>query len=236
MKSDSKPLLAGNSQTPVPVLYWSVIFLLMIVLSFIPFFRFMGELKEHYGGTMSSLLLLLSLLMSCSIIGCLPEWYYLVHPWEAEGRFYNKLGIRCFQFFVPNGHGINRIVRRFQPDYRVVSRRSLADFMTRTIEAEKFHLGSLLMILPAAICSLILGWWGFLAWLVFPNIPLHFYPVILQRYTRARIVKFLRSSGGWEGKKGRADIGEVPKERSDWMWLFSHGLTSFSWEESHSFT
>jgi len=102
------------------------------------------------------------------------------------------LGVRYFQMLVPHGDGFNWLVRRSQPGYRVVrDRLTLADYETRTRVAEAFHLGCLLVMAPAAFYAMFAGWAGMALCLTLPSIPLHLYPVLLQRYTRARIARAL---------------------------------------------
>jgi hypothetical protein len=93
------------------------------------------------------------------------------------------------------GDGINRVIRRIQPDYRIVSGESIADFEQRTVSAEKFHLACLLAIVPSAVYAIGLRWWTFAWLLTLPNVVLHLYPILLQRYTRARILRIRRASG-----------------------------------------
>jgi hypothetical protein len=101
------------------------------------------------------------------------------------------LGVGYFRMLVPHGDGINWLVRRSQPGYRVVrDRLTLADYEARTRGAEAFHLGRLLMA-PAAVYATFAGWSRMALWLTLPSIPLHLYPVLLQRYTRARMAKAL---------------------------------------------
>ena len=71
------------------------------------------------------------------------------------------LGVHYFRFLVPHGDGINWLVRRSQPGYRVVrDRLTLADYEARTRRAEAFHLGCLLVMAPAAMYATFAGWSG----------------------------------------------------------------------------
>jgi hypothetical protein len=64
---------------------------------------------------------------------------------------------------------------------------SIARFAELTRLAEKSHLASLWLPLPCVVYALQLGWYEFALLLPLPNVPLHVYPVLLQRYTSARI-------------------------------------------------
>jgi len=106
--------------------------------------------------------------------------YYRPRPFEASREFYARLGVRFFRRFVPLGDCANRLTRRAVPDYRVV--RSPAD----VAKAEQFgrfservHTTFLVFLLPPTF-------WG-LAQLILFNGLFNLYPVLLQRYTRARL-------------------------------------------------
>src|SRR5688572_2932592 len=109
MERNQTSLLQGNSQTPVPLLYWGIIFLLTVAFSFFPLFSFLSEVSKHHGPT-SSLLFLGS--QRCT-------WKYFLGRYatvpprnrELDGRVYIKLGVQFFGLLVPNGGGINRFVR-----------------------------------------------------------------------------------------------------------------------------
>ena len=181
--------LAGNSRTSLPLYYWSVICGLTMGLSLLPPLEFLKEVGHLRGLTASALLFLVSFFGTQIVVSKLRSGYFEIRPFESNGRLYEMLGIRVFQFFVPMGDGINRLVRRFQPDYRIISKQSIAAFKERTVTAETFHLACMLAIMPSAVYSVILRWWTFAMLLTLPNIVLHVYPVLLQRYTRARLLR-----------------------------------------------
>jgi Glycosyl-4,4'-diaponeurosporenoate acyltransferase len=133
-----------------------------------------------------------SLIAGWIIVRLLPERYYQIKSFESSGRVYERLGIRFFKRFVPNGDYINRRIRHSEPVYRVIcDENSIVKFEAGTRLAERCHIVSLLLMLPSAAYALMLGWNNFALWILLPNIPLHLYPVLLQRYTRARIQKVL---------------------------------------------
>jgi hypothetical protein len=89
---------------------------------------------------------------------------------------------------VPDGDYVNRIIGHSDPGYRVVcDEESIARFEVRTQLAEKCHLAGLWLALPCTVYALLLGLNKFGFWLLLPNVLLHLYPVLLQRYTRDRI-------------------------------------------------
>jgi hypothetical protein len=114
--------------------------------------------------------------------------YYRPRPFEASREFYGRIGVRFFRRFVPLGDYANRLTRRAVPDYRVV--RSPAD----VAKAEQFgrfservHTTFLVFLLPPTFWGLVVGQYGFAAQLILFNGLFNLYPVLLQRYTRARL-------------------------------------------------
>lgn len=189
---EQPPLLAGNSRTSLPLYCWGIICGLTMGLSVLPAVEFVTEVAHRRGWTAPAILLVISYF--CALFTSkLQQGYFEIRPWESDGRLYERLGVRLFRFVVPMGDCINWFVRRFQPDYRVVSEQSVADFIKRTETAERFHLACLLAIAPSALYSILLQWWAFAMLLTLPNIVLHVYPILLQRYTRARIQRLRRA-------------------------------------------
>jgi hypothetical protein len=159
-----------------------------VAVGFAPLFILIDHVTEGRAQEMSVVVLLL--LLASLAVSRLPGGYYRCRPFERRGRVYEMLGVRYFRMLVPHGDVFNWLVRRSKPGYRVVrDRQTLADYEARTRVAEAFHLGSLLVMAPAAVYAMFAGWSGMALWLTLPSIPLHLYPVLLQRYTRARMAK-----------------------------------------------
>lgn len=134
-------------------------------------------------------------LAACAV--CLAPWwlpasYYRVRRFEANGRLYEILGVRIFRKLVPNGDWVNRWRRRRDAGFRVLSnRRSAAEFLSRTVMSEKSHLVPLFMGAGTSLFAWHIGWTGWAVYLGVANVLVHLYPILLQRYTRARIVRLL---------------------------------------------
>ena len=189
------PYLVVGSQTQnkTRIAGWhrGALIILDCAACFVPIELFLIEVWPRQG------LLILLFIIAPGLVGwqvarLLPECYYRTKPFELSGRIYKRLGVRFFRRFVPNGDYINRIIRRSEPEYKVISDKdSIIVFEGRTRLAEKCHLAALLLPLPAAVYALMLGWHWFALWMILPFIPFHLYPVLLQRYTRARIERVL---------------------------------------------
>ena len=171
-------------------LYWTLIFLLTIAFGFGPLYVFVQEIERLHGHISATAFWLVPMGFATISMSRLPAGFYQCRPFERGGRIYEWLGVRYFRFVVPHGDGINWLVRRSQPGYRVVrDHQTMADYEARTIRAEAFHLGCLIMMTPAAVYATVAGWYGIALWLTLPSLPLHLYPALLQRYTRARMAK-----------------------------------------------
>jgi len=172
--------------------YLGAIIVISCAFCFTPIELFILEIWP-YQGFLSLLLVFGPLCVTPTAFKHVPDSYFDIKRFEADGRVYELLGIRFFKRVVPNGLYINQLARRFDPVYRVVrNKQSMIEFEAQTILAERCHLVSLLLMVPSAIYALMLGWYVFAAVILLPNIPLHVYPILLQRYTRARIQNALQ--------------------------------------------
>ena len=160
-----------------------------------------GPLRPfHYpaGDVAPSLTVFVVSLMMCLAPWWLPSSYYRIRSFEQSGRFYEALGVRAFRYLVPDGDLANRWRR--QPAFRVIAnRRFAAAFVRRTELSEKSHLVLLLMGALSTVFAWQIGWRGWALYLGGGNVLVNLYPVLLQRYTRARLRSVLT---GWP--KGRS--------------------------------
>jgi len=120
-----------------------------------------------------------------------PAWLR-TRRWEMEGRVYEALGVRAFRRLVPDGDWVNRVRRRRDPNFRVVPhRRAAAAFVTRTEQGERSHGVLLLAGIVSSVYAWRIGWYGWAAFLTIGNLLVNLYPILLQRYTRARLYRLL---------------------------------------------
>ncbi len=141
---------------------------------------------------------------SAVFIACLAAWwlpasYYKVRSFERSGRVYEVLGVKLFRWFVPDGDLANRWRRHREPTHRIIRNRRFAEaFVARTELSEKSHMVVLLVGLVSAAYAWQIGWQGWAIYLTVGNLLVNVYPILLQRYTRARllpIVGALRKRG-----------------------------------------
>jgi Glycosyl-4,4'-diaponeurosporenoate acyltransferase len=118
----------------------------------------------------------------------LPPAWYRTRAFEQDGRLYELIGVRLFRRLVPNGDWVNAWRRRQNPSFRVVSSYDTAiELLRRTIVGEKSHIVLFCLAGASAVYALRIGWYGWAVYLAAANGLANLYPILLQRYTRARI-------------------------------------------------
>ena len=142
------------------------------------------------GPLLPPLLLSVVVVAACIALWWLPSSYYTIRRFERSGRVYEMLGVRLFRWFVPDGDAANKWRRRRQPAFRVIrNRRYALAFVRRTETSERAHLLLLALGNVSAAFAWKIGWTGWAAYLGFGNVLVNLYPVLLQRYTRARLLR-----------------------------------------------
>lgn len=179
----------SKSADQISGFHLGVVIVVSFAFMFPPIELFLVEIWPRHG--FSSLLLLGAGTVAGAVFAyALPDSYYRIGAFERSGRLYEYLGIRWFKRLTPNGDYVNRLIRQSQPAYRVIANReAIAAYEWRTRCAEACHFGGLWLSIPCAAYALLLDWNYFALWMLVPNIPFHIYPILLQRYTRARIAK-----------------------------------------------
>jgi hypothetical protein len=152
-----------------------------------------GPLRPfHYAD--GDLLPSLPLGLACFAATIAPWWvppsYYHIRDFEKSGRLYELMGVRLFRWFVPDGDAANKLRRRRRPGFRIIrSRRYARAFMRRTELSERSHLVMLVLGGVSTLFAWRIGWAGWAMYLGVGNVLVNLYPVLLQRYTRARLVR-----------------------------------------------
>ena len=116
----------------------------------------------------------------------LPRGWY--RPRRAEHKVYRLLAVRHFRRLATNGDVIIRQVRQRYPGY-TVHRQDFSRALQNTFTAEKVHLVFLMFGMVTSAYAIAISWHGWAAWSIATNLAGNFYPVLLQRYTRARLVR-----------------------------------------------
>jgi hypothetical protein len=126
---------------------------------------------------------------------CLPRSYFKLRSVEVDGKIYTALGVRRFRKIVAYGGPMVGLMRRIDREsYDRLKRSTLTNSERGTRRREKIHWALLLGTIPTAVWAVLQRELWFAVYLLAANIPMNIYPILLQRYTRARL----------EGIKGRA--------------------------------
>ena len=123
--------------------------------------------------------------------------YFALWGFEHDGRFYERLGVRQFKRFATQGDYWNKRRRLCDPGFRNVRGfNSAIEWEARTRHNEVVHLCS-------QVLGLVIMVWLYsrreYAWLVavfFAVLVWDIYPIMLQRYNRARIFRIKRAKHG----------------------------------------
>ncbi len=127
--------------------------------------------------------------LGLSFLPCfLPRSYYRPEAIRSARRLYRPLGVHLFKRIAPNGDLVNSLARRRYPGYRVLGGRTdLPGFLEGMRSGERAHLVFLLMGMFTAVYAARIGWHRWALLLTLGNTLFNLYPVMLQRYNRARI-------------------------------------------------
>jgi hypothetical protein len=107
---------------------------------------------------------------------------------ERDGRFYERLGVRWFKRFATGGDYWNKRRRRSDPSFRKVKDfNSAIEWEARTRHNEFVHLCSLVVGLAIMIWLCFRDEYAWLAAVFLAVLIWDIYPIMLQRYNRARI-------------------------------------------------
>jgi len=122
----------------------------------------------------------------------LGERIYRAKPFEKDGQFYVSLGVRCYKRFTPNGNYMNRVIRLFKPNFKLIKdAETMKRWLSVTRSKEAGHTIHWVMVIPALLYVLLNGWYQSAACLVVLTVLFDLYPVMLQRYNRFRIQRTL---------------------------------------------
>lgn len=113
--------------------------------------------------------------------------YYRLRAWERSGRFYHWLGVPLFRRLVRRGP--LSIFNRALPE--AWHRGDPERIERETRAAEGAHAVAFLMVLALALVSFVRGDPERAIWLAALDVPINFYPVLLQRDHRHRLADLL---------------------------------------------
>ncbi len=117
----------------------------------------------------------------------LPRGWFRPRRFE-RGGLYPALGLRLFRALATDGDWINGRLRRLDPAYRVVrDRRTRDEHVGGSIRNERWHTAWLLLGLVTAASAVSTRQYGWAMAVTLFNAAFNLYPVMHQRYKRARL-------------------------------------------------
>jgi len=158
--------------------------LLLLLVWVLPIQLFLVQTFDARAG----LAVLVPTLAGAALAARLPIAFCRLLPAEADGRIYVALGVRRFRRLTVYGDPMVRLMRRVSPaSYSHLARSTLTERQRRTWTAEKIHLTMLAASFPPALAAVFARQTWFAAYLLAANVPMNVCPIMLQRYTRARL-------------------------------------------------
>jgi hypothetical protein len=123
--------------------------------------------------------------------------YFDLCGFELDGRLYEMFGIRQFKRLASAGDFFNHRRRRSDPGFRnITNYRSAIKWESHTRFNELAHLGNLIFNIVMIVWLCFRARYTWLGPILFLNLILNVYPIMLQRYNRARIrrIRLLRQA------------------------------------------
>jgi hypothetical protein len=115
--------------------------------------------------------------------------YYKEKKWEQKGKIYEQLGIHYFRKLLVMV-GWEKLNKKANPVKNSLA--ALVHLEYRTKQSELGHLIIFIIVGGFSIYVAIRYSFSASAWLIFLNLVLNFYPILLQRYNRPRLQKAIQ--------------------------------------------
>jgi hypothetical protein len=111
-----------------------------------------------------------------------------------DTRFYERLGVRFIRRFVQHGDIANRITRKGNPAYQVISRKTNPDAYLKTIIMyERFHWMCFVFFLLTSMEALIESRYLIALIITISNVIYNCCPILLQQFNRVRILRLTKT-------------------------------------------
>ena len=169
----------------------------IVVLGVVPWF-------DAVPGRFAALPWLGGALAAGPLIFLAPRGFHVPRRWEYRGTFYRRVGVELFRSIVANGDLVNRFVRaRHGLSYRVYGP-DIEKLVPKSIWNEQRHWAYLCWGFVTAYYAWSIGWESWAVWLAGTNVGANLYPIMLQRYSRARVMRLVKL-----GRRGRGLFGQA---------------------------
>jgi hypothetical protein len=117
----------------------------------------------------------------------LPNRYHELRRFERDGRVYERLGVRLAKSALRRGP-----LAVFNPQLHLPAERTpaqLAHLAQRMRDAEASHAVLFVVMLAVVVDAAARGWWPAAALTLVFDVLMNLYPVMLQRYNRAKLAE-----------------------------------------------
>lgn len=125
------------------------------------------------------------------LILLVPRGFHVPRRWEDRGSFYRRVGVERFRSIVANGDLVNRFVRARHRSYSVYGP-EIEKLVPKSIWNEQRHWAYLCWGFVGALYAWTLGWEIWAIWMAGSNVGANLYPIMLQRYSRARVMRLVK--------------------------------------------
>ena len=123
-----------------------------------------------------------------------PSAYHDIRPFEQTGEVYERAGIRLFKKLVRRGpFTVFSPTLRFPQEKTASALRNLESEMRK---AETGHALIFILMLLFVGYAVLQGWLDAAAWILFFNILINGYPIMLQRYNRIKLEELIHQQNG----------------------------------------
>jgi hypothetical protein len=126
-------------------------------------------------------------LVLCAAPAALPAGYFRPRAFE-RGRLYPRLGLRAFRHIATDGDWVVRRLQRIDPRYQIVrDRRALEEHLRGTVTNERWHLAFAISGFATVGFATMTAQYAWALGIGVLNVAFNLYPVMHQRYKRARL-------------------------------------------------
>jgi len=163
---------------------WIIVLTTTCGIGFFILFPFMSMSSLLYSITLNFLLMIWMSIVETLLRPALKSSYFNSHPIEDEGKIYEYLGVNFFRKLLVLS-GWERSRKKETPIRKSLILLEYYEYRTRTSEFGHVIIAIIIASITLYVC--IVYSFKETIWLIFLNIFLNIYPIIVQRYNRPRV-------------------------------------------------
>jgi hypothetical protein len=112
---------------------------------------------------------------------------------STNPKFYERLGIKFIRKLVQNGDYANRLIRKKNPQYKLIKSKDHARRYMHTVKMyERYHFLFFIFFLLTSLFALIITQYAYFVVIMLANIVYNVSPILLQQYNRARLLRLYK--------------------------------------------